>query len=44
MWDCNSDNWNVFEAVFLDRFFPYEMNKAKVKEFINLRQGSMLMK
>lgn len=28
---------NVFQIAFIDRFFPCEMRKAKVKEFMNLR-------
>ncbi|XP_047256183.1 uncharacterized protein LOC124888944 [Capsicum annuum] len=30
-----------FQDVFLDKFFPLELRKAKVEEFINLRQGFM---
>ncbi|XP_049405383.1 uncharacterized protein LOC125868853 [Solanum stenotomum] len=33
--------WKVFEEAFLYRFFPLELRKAKMQEFINLRQGSM---
>ncbi|XP_049410628.1 uncharacterized protein LOC125873823 [Solanum stenotomum] len=33
--------WEVFKSAFLDRFFPRELGKAKVEEFINLRQGGM---
>ena len=27
----------------LDRFFPLELRKAKAKEFMNLKQGSMIV-
>ena len=30
--------WEVFENEFLERFFPREKMKSKVKELINLRQ------
>ncbi|XP_015068785.1 uncharacterized protein LOC107013375 [Solanum pennellii] len=36
--------WNVLETAFLERFFPREQREAKVKEFINLRQGGMSVK
>ena len=36
--------WQVFQDVFLDKFFPLEIRKAKIKEFMNLRQGSMTVK
>ena len=29
--------WKEFVTTFLDRFFPQELRKAKVLEFINLR-------
>ena len=29
--------WQEFQDAFLDKFFPLEMRKAKVEEFINLR-------
>ena len=34
-------NWEIFKKAFLDRFFPREMSKDKVVEFINLLQGGM---
>ncbi|KAK4724047.1 hypothetical protein R3W88_026826 [Solanum pinnatisectum] len=34
-------NWEVFKETFLGRFFPCEKRKAKVEEFVNLRQGNM---
>ena len=34
----------LFKTVFLERFFPREIREAKVKEFINLQQGSMTVK
>ena len=33
--------WDIFNRVFLDRFFPREKREAKVEEFINLHQGGM---
>ncbi|PHU30275.1 hypothetical protein BC332_02368 [Capsicum chinense] len=36
--------WEEFDTVFQDRFFPLELREAKVLEFINLRQGSMSVK
>ncbi|WMV45898.1 hypothetical protein MTR67_039283 [Solanum verrucosum] len=33
--------WERLKSAFLDRFFLSEMRKAKVLEFINLRQGNM---
>ena len=36
--------WQEFQDTFLDKFFPLEMRKAKVEEFINLRQGSMTIR
>lgn len=36
-----SHRLEMFKKTFLDSFFPYEKRKAKVEEFINLRQRSM---
>ena len=36
--------WQVFQDAFLDKFFPLEMREAKIEEFMNLRQGSMIVK
>ena len=36
--------WQEFQDVFLDKYFPLEIREAKVKEFMNLRQGSMIIK
>ena len=33
--------WELFKTACIERFFPREMRKAKVVEFINLKQGSM---
>ncbi|MCF7184099.1 retrotransposon gag domain-containing protein, partial [Corynebacterium sp. MC-13] len=33
--------WEEFKAAFLNRFFPLELRKAKIMEFMNLKQGSM---
>lgn len=42
--DAAPMSWQVFQDAFLDRFFPREMRKAKVEEFMNLRQDSMMVK
>ncbi|KAF3633980.1 hypothetical protein FXO38_14860 [Capsicum annuum] len=36
--------WQLFQDAFLDRFFPPELREAKLKEFMNLRQGPMIVK
>ncbi|XP_069152798.1 uncharacterized protein [Solanum lycopersicum] len=36
--------WELFKTTFLNRFFPREMREAKVEEFTNLKQGSMIVK
>ncbi|XP_015072521.1 uncharacterized protein LOC107016621 [Solanum pennellii] len=36
--------WDVLKSTLLERFFPREQREAKVEEFINLRQGGMLVK
>lgn len=33
-----------FSSDFLDHFFPYELRKAKAKEFVYLKQGNMSVK
>ncbi|XP_015081369.1 uncharacterized protein LOC107024990 [Solanum pennellii] len=37
-------SWELFKTAFLDRFFPREMKEAKVEDFINLKQGSMIVR
>ncbi|XP_069151948.1 uncharacterized protein [Solanum lycopersicum] len=34
----------LFKTVFLERFFPMEMREAKVEQFINLKQKSMIVR
>ena len=34
-----SITWEMFKAAFLERFFPKDIRKAKVEDFINLKQG-----
>ena len=36
--------WHLLQDAFLDRFFPLEMREAKIEDFMNLRQGSMIVK
>src|SRR5687767_7770432 len=33
--------WYEFKVAFLDHFFPLELREAKMREILNLRQGSM---
>lgn len=33
--------WTVFDEAFFRNFFPRELREDKVKEFLNLKQGSM---
>ena len=33
--------WDEFKTAFLDHFFPLELREAKMREFMNLRQGNM---
>lgn len=47
--DCRGRNaapvtWEVLVDAFLDRFFSRELREAKVKEFMNLRHGSMSLR
>ena len=35
--------WEIFKKAFIDRFFPREKSELKVVEFINLRQGGMIL-
>ena len=32
-----------FSETFLDRLFPRDLREAKAQEFMNLRQGSMMV-
>ena len=34
----------LFRIAFLERFFPRELRKKKFEEFINLKQGSMIVR
>lgn len=36
-------SWQVFQDAFLDRFFSCEIIENKAKEFVNLRQGSIIV-
>ena len=42
--DAGPIEWQEFVTVFFDRFFPLELKKSKVLEFINLKQGNMMVK
>ena len=33
--------WDEFKTAFLDHFFPLKLREAKMREFMNLRQGNM---
>ena len=41
---ANPIDWESFKSEFQDRFFPREMREAKLEEFINLKQGNMIVK
>ena len=48
-WNSRGENaspisWQIFQDTFLYRFFLHEIREAKVEEFMNLRQGSMIVK
>ena len=36
-------SWEILSSTFFDRFFPREKREAKVEEFINLRQGGIIV-
>lgn len=36
--------WEEFKSALLDQFFSLEPREAKVKEFINLKQGNISMR
>ena len=36
-------NWDCYSETFLDRLFPIELRESKAQEFMNLRQGSMMV-
>ena len=42
--DAGPIEWEEFVTTFLDKFFPQELRKAKVLEFINLRKGNMTVR
>ena len=31
--------WEVFKVAFLDHYLPMELREAKIREFLNLKQG-----
>ena len=33
--------WEMFKVAFLDHYFPMELREAKMREFLNLKQGGM---
>ncbi|KAK4726700.1 hypothetical protein R3W88_031617 [Solanum pinnatisectum] len=39
--DAPSASWACFEEAFLGHFFPRELKKAKVREFLTLKQDSL---
>ncbi|KAF3633800.1 hypothetical protein FXO38_25388 [Capsicum annuum] len=41
---CRAHRMEKFATTFLDKFFPLELRKAKVLEFINLKQCNMTVK
>ena len=36
--------WELFKTTFLGKFFSRDMRKAKVEKFMNLKQGSMIVR
>ena len=36
--------WDEFKLVFLDHFFPLKLCEVKMREFMNLKQGSMTVR
>ncbi|XP_027357451.1 uncharacterized protein LOC113866851 [Abrus precatorius] len=36
-------NWEAFKACFLGNYFPRDLKKQKVQEFLELKQGNMSM-
>ncbi|XP_055826316.1 uncharacterized protein LOC129894676 [Solanum dulcamara] len=42
--DAGPTVWDKFESAFLDHFFPQELWKTKVEEFLNLKKESMTVK
>ena len=42
--DVGPVKWKEFVMAFLDRFFLQQLRKAKILEFINLRQGNMMVR
>lgn len=40
--ECTSFDMVIFEEALLGRFFPRELREAKTKEFLNLKQDSMI--
>lgn len=39
-----SSLWEDFTNAFLDHLFPLELREEKAEKFVNLKQGSMLVK
>ena len=36
--------WELFKTAILERYSPKEMREDKVEKFINLKQGSMIVR
>ena len=36
--------WDEFKSAFLDHLFPLELREAKMREFMNLKQGNMTVR
>ena len=41
MLDDGPITWDEFKVVFLDHYLPMELREAKIREFLNLKQGGM---
>ena len=35
--------WGEFQELFMDKFFPASARHAKAREFLELKQGSMIV-
>ena len=42
--DSKLTMWDDFSSAFLDHFFPQELRESKTEEFVNLKQGRIIVK
>lgn len=36
-------SWDAFKAKFLEKYFPKDLRKEKAKEFLELKQGNIIV-